>query len=117
MKTKPAPPWRAHMSVTIFGIAAAVVAAGLIQPAVSHAEKVWDIGVYDSCMKQAGQRYASGKTDVGQFEDEKVFCCTSSGGEWSASQGGCVAPPATFQTQQPKPGDVQAPRPGKAAST
>jgi hypothetical protein len=106
---------RAKHMLFAFATAATVGAGPIIGLVPSaHAEKVWDIGVFDSCMKKAGDRYASGKTDVGQFEDEKVFCCTSSGGEWSASQAGCVAPPATFQTQPAKPGDVQAPRPRTA---
>ncbi len=104
-----------RMSVAAFGAAVfAMTAGGLLQPAVSSAEKVWDIGAYDSCVAAANNRFQSGKTDNTTWGEELRFCCDRSGGEWTESQG-CTAPPATFQTQPQTPGSVVAPRPGKAA--
>ncbi len=107
--------WRKHTSVTLFAAAAiAMAAGGLAHPAVSHAEKVWDVGKFDNCVKAAEKRFGSGQTDTQTYTDEVRFCCETSGGEWSQTQG-CTAPPATFQTQPQTPGSVVAPRPGKAA--
>jgi len=106
---------RKHISATLLGAAAiALAVGGLIQPAVSHAEPVWDIGEFDSCTKAAEQRFGSGQTNSAQYDDEVRFCCARSGGEWSQTQG-CTAPPATFQTKPQTPRDVQASVPGKAA--
>ena len=108
--------WRKHMSNTIFGAAGiAMAVGGLVQPAVSHAEKVWDIGSYDSCAQAADNRFMAGKTNLATYTDEIRFCCDKSGGEWSQTQG-CTAPPATFQTEPQTPGSVRLPPlPGKAA--
>lgn len=103
-----------QVSAGIFGAAAIALAAGLAGPPVSHAEKVWDTGSYDSCAFAADKRYAAGETNNATWQDEIRFCCERSGGEWSHSQG-CTAPPATFQTQPQTPGSVKAPRPGTAA--
>jgi hypothetical protein len=80
--------WGTHVMIAFAAAAAAVSTAQIdgLTPA-AQAEKIWDIGAFDSCMKKAGDRYASGET---------------------------VAPPATFQTQPAKPGDVAAPRPRTA---
>ena len=97
------PTWRKRTPATIFAAAAmALTAGGLAQPAVSQAEKVWDIGVYDQCIKDNGTIHAH-------------FCCANSGGEWDYDSGKCTAPPATFQTQPQTPRSVVPPRPGKAA--
>ncbi len=105
------PKWR---NVAVFKAAAVALAIGAFaSPAVSHAEKVWDIGQFDSCVKAAEDRFGSGKTDSATLADEIRFCCDRSGGEWTASQG-CTAPPATFQTQPQTPHSVEAPRPTTA---
>ena len=102
-------------NITVFRAAAVALATGAIAaPAVSHAEKVWDIGQYDSCVAAANNRYQSGKTDVTTWGEEIRFCCDRSGGEWTESQG-CTAPPATFQTQLQTPRSVVVPVPRKAA--
>jgi hypothetical protein len=107
--------WRNPISIVAFGATAVAIAiAGLAQPPASHAEKVWDIGAFDSCVAAANDRYISGKTDNDTWGDEIRFCCERSGGEWSQTQG-CTAPPATFQTQPQTPGSVRAPVPSKAA--
>jgi hypothetical protein len=88
---------RKYMSATLLGAAAIAFAiGGLTPPVVSQAEAVWDVGAYDSCVKAAKKRFdASG--DVQRYSDEIIFCCQSSGGQWTWSQG-CTAPPATAQT-------------------
>lgn len=107
--------WRKQMKTTIVGAAGiAMAAGGLVGPAVSHAEKVWDIGSYDSCVQAADNRFMSGKTNLATYADEVRFCCDKSGGEWTQSQG-CTAPVGTFQTEPQTPGSVRAPVPGKAA--
>jgi hypothetical protein len=104
-----------RISVATFATAAiAMIAGALVQPATAHAEKVWDIGAYDSCVAAANDRFVSAKTDDATWGEELRFCCDRSGGEWTQSQG-CTAPPATFQTQPQTPRSVVAPRPGKAA--
>ena len=103
-----------RMPVAAIGAAVfAMTAGGLLQPAVSSAEKVWDIQAYDTCVNAADKRFVNGQTNWETYQDELVFCCTMSGGEVSKKQG-CTAP-ATFQTQPQTPGSVVAPRPGKAA--
>lgn len=83
------------------------------QPAASNAEAVWDIGEYDSCLKAANKSYGS-HGDVERYADEIVFCCQTSGGHWSTTQG-CTAPPVTAPAPQ-SPGEViQAPGTGTAA--
>lgn len=103
-----------NTGAAVFGAAAIALAiGGFAQPTVALAEKVWDIGEFDSCSKKAEDRFITGKTNSAQFADEIKFCCQMSGGEWTSAQG-CTAPPATFQTQPQTPGSVQAPRPGTA---
>ena len=68
--------WGKPMSVVAFpATAVAIAIAGLAQPAASHAEKVWDIGAFDSCVAAANDRYLSGKTDNDTWGDEIRFCC------------------------------------------
>jgi hypothetical protein len=51
---------RAKHMLFAFATAATVGAVPIIGLVPSaHAEKIWDIGVFDSCMKKAGDRYAS----------------------------------------------------------
>ena len=72
--------WGKPMSVVAFrATAVAIAIAGLAQPAASHAEKVWDIGAFDSCVAAANDRYLSGKTDNDTWGDEIRFCCERSG--------------------------------------
>ncbi len=98
--------WRKRIPATIFAAAVmALTAGGLAQPAVSHAEKVWDIGVYDQCIKDNGTIHAH-------------FCCANSGGEWDYDNGKCTAPVAA-QVDPVKPGSLGVPgtihtRPGQA---
>ncbi len=87
-----------HPSVAVFATAAiALATGGLVAPALSYAEKVWDIGSFDKCAAQADMRYLSGTTNHATWQDEIRFCCDRSGGEWTANQG-CTAPAATAQT-------------------
>lgn len=114
MKQSPAPRWHKQISAGIFGTAAiAMAVGGIATPAVSHAEKVWDIGSFDRCVKSAEDRYITGATDNATYADEIKFCCIRSGGEWTAAQG-CTAPAATAQAWPTTlPGGV-ATRPGQA---
>lgn len=118
------PKGRKHISATIFAAAGiALAAGGLVQPAVSHAEKIWDIGSYDRCVRTADDRYLSGQTDSATHSDEIKFCCNRSGGEWSQTQG-CTAPaPVNAQgtPEPPAPGSLGVPgtvhtRPGNVST-
>jgi hypothetical protein len=89
-----------QISAGVIGAAAiALAVGGLLQPTISHAEKIWDIGDFDSCTKAAEKRFGSGQTNSDQLLDEIKFCCIRSGGEWTQGQG-CTAPAATYA---PKP--------------
>ncbi|OBK71995.1 hypothetical protein A5651_17625 [Mycobacterium sp. 1274761.0] len=105
-----------QISAGVFGAAAiALAVGGVLQPTMSHAEKVWDIGDFDSCTKSAENRFISGQTNSDQFSDEVKFCCIRSGGEWTQAQG-CTAPAATFAPKPtPLPSQV-ATGPGQATS-
>jgi hypothetical protein len=107
------PKRRKHLWAILFGMAAIALAiGGLAQPAVSHAEAVWDIGAYDSCARAADNRLLQ-TLDYGRHADEIRFCCDRSGGQWSQAQG-CTAPPITAPPPQ-SPGEViQAPGTGTA---
>ena len=96
-----APKRRRHISATIFGAAMlALAVSGLVQPAVSQADRSWDIGVYDDCI-QSGMTIQT--------------CCVLSDGDYDPEARTCYAPPATAQTwPTPLPNRVSA-RPGKAA--
>lgn len=112
------PSSRRRRSATMVGTVALAAAVGtLAAPAVSHAEKVWDIGAYDSCMHAAESRYVNGQTDSDGFTDERNFCCIMSGGELNGSgmTAKCEAPPATAQSAPQAPWEAgRAPRPETA---
>ncbi|UXA17514.1 hypothetical protein [Mycobacterium sp. SMC-4] len=109
---------RKRMSAAVVGTTAAALAVGaLVQPAVSHAERVWDIQAWDTCMKGVREREEKGQISVQQALEEKRFCCDMSGGVWSADANGsfCAAPPATAQSAPQAPWDAgRAPRPQSA---
>lgn len=106
---------------SVFCAAAVALAFGaLTQPGVAHAERVWDIQAYDTCMKGANDRYANDKTTKDEYTDERRFCCEMSGGQWdmfgNGGWGECGAPPATAQSAPQAPWDAgRAPRPETAA--
>jgi hypothetical protein len=81
---------------------AAVLAAATIglTAAIAGAEKSWDIGAYDSCMSKAEKRWLGGVTNEAQFNEEAKWCCVSSGGELSATQG-CTTPAELTQVPPP----------------
>ena len=114
----PAPMRRTRRSAARVGMVALAAAIGaLAPPAVSHAEKIWDIGVYDRSVYAADMRYADGQTDSAGFTDEMAFCCIMSGGELSGSglTAKCEAPPATAQSAPQAPWEAgRAPRPETA---
>jgi hypothetical protein len=66
----------------------AAAAIGLAQPAVSHAEREWDIGVYDDCI-QSGLTIQT--------------CCALSGGDYDPEGITCYAPAAVQTTPEPLP--------------
>lgn len=113
--TTPGGSRRMRTSVIVAGVTTAAAVAGLLGPAVSHAEKVWDLGSYDSCAQAASDRHSQGKTTDSEFIEEMQFCCIRSDGEWNTQAVKCQAPPATFQTAPQSPRSVVAPAPGKAA--
>lgn len=79
------PKWR---NITVFRAAAVALATGAIAaPAVSHAEKVWDIGQYDSCVAAANNRYQSGKTDVTTWGKRSGFAATGPAGSGLRARG------------------------------
>lgn len=72
---------------TLIGAAAVLAAATFgLTAATASAERVWDIGEYDDCMRKT-------------IRDVDA-CCIMSGGEVSESQG-CVAPAAMHVPQDP----------------
>lgn len=74
--------WGKGISTAFIG-AAILVGTGFAQPAVVYgAEKEWDIGMYDQCLKD----------NPGSHHQH--FCCHSSGGQWDYDNGKCTAPPA-----------------------
>ncbi|MCV7302158.1 hypothetical protein H7J93_21245 [Mycobacterium barrassiae] len=99
--------------------AAAIAIGALMTPAVAHAEKEWDIGVYDNCIKKVDQRFLDDEITYEQKLDETMHCCILSGGELEGSFGTCTAPPARPAVDvMPKAptgvldqGETQAPRP------
>ncbi|SRX78615.1 hypothetical protein [Mycolicibacterium parafortuitum] len=85
----------------LFVSAALVSVGGWLAPAVAHAERIWDIQDYDSCVRAADIRFVNGQTNGATYADEVKFCCLRSGGEWHSVQH-CTAPAAL-------PGTVQSP--------
>lgn len=80
------------MSAAVFAAAALALAlGGLSQPAVSHAEKVFDKKSYESCRGVAIQRHQNGTTTASQALEEVKFCCWRSGGQLNGSR--CEAAP------------------------
>lgn len=70
-------------SAAAFGaLVMATITGGLAQPAIVHAERVWDIAVYDQCLKD---NYG---------EQSAHFRCGKSGGQWDYDNKKCTAPPA-----------------------
>jgi hypothetical protein len=65
---------------------------------IAGAEKIWDLGEYDSCMAKADSRFIMEVTNAAQHAEEVKWCCVMSGGQLSSSQG-CVA--AAVVTQVP----------------
>lgn len=78
--------------------ALAATAVALAFPAMaSAAEREWDIGAYDQCLADGiGKGH-----DEQEAENHRALCCWSSGGDWSAAQGKCQAPPAEQQASRP----------------
>jgi hypothetical protein len=93
----------ARTALFSFTAAIALGATPLGYPAIAGADPnngngpggEWDIGVYDSCMKNHPPFYS---------DDDKldwaINCCYTSGGVWS-SGGRCVAPSAATTTSSP----------------
>jgi hypothetical protein len=84
------------LSVHAPRVVAVAFAAAVLQPALAHAEKIWDVGDFDNCSKAAEDRYMTpgpAGSDPQTFADEIKFCCIRSGGEWHNTQG-CTAPAA-----------------------
>jgi hypothetical protein len=90
-------------TAALFTAAIALGATALGYPAIAGAEPnngggtsgEWDIGAYDSCMKNHPPFYTDGDK-----LDWAINCCYSSGGVWG-SGGSCVAPAAATSTSSP----------------
>ncbi|MGE2719246.1 hypothetical protein [Mycolicibacterium celeriflavum] len=67
-------------------------AVALAFPSVATAESVWDIGEYDSCTQRLNGIDGSEGEPIAQEIENQKWCCYTSGGVWTATQG-CVAPP------------------------
>ncbi|MGV0719229.1 hypothetical protein ABQF17_00875 [Mycolicibacterium elephantis] len=101
----------------VFGPAATAVAIGVVmEPAVAHSERIWDVGEFDSCVTILDSRYELGDIDYWEWSGGIETCCYESGGDWNSAAQKCEAPPATAQTAPQSPGEiVQAPSAGTAA--
>lgn len=88
--------------------AAAILAASMLgalgSAATASAEKSWDIGQYDSCMRNADIRSIENDWGVSQLASEQRKCCLASGGVFQPDTK-CVAPPA----EQRSPNDYGQP--------
>jgi len=92
-------------------IITAVAASGLaIAGAVpASAERSWDIGEYDSCMRNMPPIES---TD--DYVEQNKWCCYKSDGDWDNNRG-CVAPPAEADNvpgNPVAPGQPRPPAPG-----
>ncbi|MDX1886976.1 hypothetical protein [Mycolicibacterium sp. 120270] len=111
MTRSTARPRRKQIAAGAIGAATAALAiGGLLQPAVSYAEKVFDQASYDKCAIAAEKRWVLKQTTDALFADELKFCCQRSGGVWTVSStggGSCRAETATAETSQvPLPSQV-----------
>lgn len=108
-------PRRKQIAAGAIGAATAALAiGGLLQPAVSYAEKVFDQASYDTCAVAAEKRWVNKETSDSLFTDELKFCCARSGGVWTVSAGGGGScQPDTSTTFAPKP----TPLPSQVATT
>jgi len=83
---------------TIRFLAGTALAMGvaLSGPALANAERVWDIGDFDSCQRM---HITSTSSDIDEViaaaQEHERYCCWKSGGDWAGSK--CVAPPAESQ--------------------
>jgi len=80
-------------------VAVPALALGLALGSAAVANAVWDIGVFDECMKGVPGDWTSPF-----YWDHQQGCCARSGGNWDDSGKKCVAPPADSQGRNPLPG-------------
>ncbi|WP_142386803.1 hypothetical protein [Mycobacterium hubeiense] len=105
-----------HTHRILVGAVMALAIGALAQPAVSGAEREWDVGQFDDCIEIPTRQYELGDISYDQWQQDSQACCIVSGGDWNAAAGKCEAPPATAQTAPQSPGEVvQAPSAGSAA--
>ena len=71
--------------------AAAIAFGGvaLANPATACAERVWDIGEYDSCSRNVPADQGS---DPDKYLEHLRWCCFKSGGDWNTGTRNCQAP-------------------------
>lgn len=100
------------MQRIICAMATASVGLGLAlgSAATSSAERVWDIGEYDSCM-----RTMPPIESIDDYIQQNKWCCYKSDGDWNENRG-CVAPAAEADNvpgeTNPTPGQPRPPMPG-----
>jgi hypothetical protein len=72
-------------------------------PAVANAERIWDIGEFDSCTKM---HIPPNTNDIDEImaaaQEHDQYCCWKSGGDWTGEK--CAAPPAESQGNPTRPG-------------
>jgi hypothetical protein len=118
MTTSSAPTTWRRMAVTAIAAGAIAVGAGALSAQAANAEsREWDIGAYDKCAA------TNPHIDPDKYMDHFHYCCIQSGGDWDASKGKCVAPPANAPGRTVPPGAIThtltplAPSPGDITQT
>ena len=90
------------------GIGGVGLGLALASAATSSAERVWDIGAYDSCMARIPTIMTPSGYDQAHWQ-----CCRDSGGDYDHHQGKCVSPPAEADNvpgnTNPPPGQPRPP--------
>jgi hypothetical protein len=91
-------------------LAGAALALGLAiaVPGIACAERVWDIGAYDNCMRGIPTIMTPQGYDQAHWQ-----CCRDSGGDYDFGEHKCVSPPAEAENVpgNPNPTVTGKPRP------
>lgn len=87
--------FRRLLSVAVAVAALAIGAGTITDPAIGHAERVWDIENFDDCMSSAAPPQMN--MSLNEQKDMHRACCESTGGVFTDDGylGKCTAPPAT----------------------
>jgi len=89
-------------AIRYFAGPALAVGLALSGPALANAERIWDIGEFDSCTKM---HIPPNTNDIDEImaaaQEHDRYCCWKSGGEWA---GGKCGTPAESQANPTRPG-------------